>query len=614
MNLRPYQHDCVEAIFGKWKDHQSTLAVLPTGAGKSIIFAGVIDRIQPLKTMVLAHREELIFQAQDKINQVTGIQSGIEMGAFRAQMAQADLFGGDSPQVVVATVQTLNSRAGDRKRMGRFNPHDFGLVIIDEFHHAPAKSYVTVLNYFKQNPSLKVLGVTATPDRLDGVALGKVMDSVAYRYDIIQAISDGWLCEPQQQLVRIDGLDYSHIRTTAGDLNGGDLAKVMETQNNLIGVTGAIHKIMRGRRTLVFTASVAQAEVMSEIFNRYQAGCSTWVCGMTAKDKRREIVKDFAAGKYQVVCNCDCFTEGFDDPGVQVIAMAKPTKSRAKYSQMIGRAMRPLATVGVDNYDTPLARRSAINSSSKPCCEILDFVGNSGRHKLVSCLDILGGKYTDYIKEKARDIILKRGGAISVEAAIGEAEELERKKCEMARAREIARRAKITAGVSYTTREVSPFDVLDMSPLQTPRWDSGKTLSQAQSDLLKKNGVDPNKFSYHEGKAILDQMFDRWGKSLATFKQCRLLKPYGYNTKHMTQAEATRLIGMLAKQGWRRKDNGKTQGVRTPQVRGQRTEIQGRDEARRDLGSGAAPQERVAHSVSDPAQIHQPSVRDVHRG
>ena len=168
MILRSYQSDAQAAIFKEWEEHSSTLLVLPTGTGKTVVFAFVISQIQPGRTLVIAHREELIFQARQKIEHITGLGCEIEMAD---QSAETDLF--KRCQVVVSTIQTQTSGNADWCRMHRFKPTDFSLLIIDEAHHACADSYKKLIDYYRQNPRLKVLGVTATPDRADEAALGQ---------------------------------------------------------------------------------------------------------------------------------------------------------------------------------------------------------------------------------------------------------------------------------------------------------------------------------------------------------------------------------------------------------------------------------------------------------
>lgn len=540
---RPYQAEARTGCHNEWQSVASTAVVMPTGTGKTVLFASIVPDFVPKKAMVIAHREELIWQAKDKIERLTGIDCGVEMGDFYVNNG---LFG--ELGVIISTVQTQCSKMGDRRRMGRFNPMEFGLLIIDECHHATADTYKDVIRYYRQNPNLKVLGVTATPDRTDEEALGQIFDTVAFDYEILDAIHDGWLVPIHQQFVNIAGLDFSQVRTTAGDLNGADLSRVMEAEKVMQGVCGASFDIIGDKRAIVFTCSVAQAEQGCEIFNRYKASMAAWVCGKTNKDERRRILQDFKAGKTQVIFNCGVLTEGFDDDGVEVIVMARPTKSRSLYAQMAGRGTRPLAGL-VDPQPTAEQRQAAIAASKKPHCLILDFVGNSGKHKLMSCADILGGKVSEEAIRRAIDKA-KKGGAVRMDAALDEEEEALRAEIERRRLADQARRNRLVAKVTYASKTVNPFDAFDIEPVKERGWDSGKTLSEKQSALLLKQGINPDTMSYAQGRQVLNEMFRRWNNKLCTMKQAALLKRYGYETKDMTMQKAGELITALKRRNW----------------------------------------------------------------
>lgn len=535
MILRNYQNEAVAQIFEKWQSHRSTLLVLYTGGGKTIIFADVIRKIQPKRALVLAHREELIFQARDKIERTTGLQCEIEM---------ADIFARDNlfhrTPVVISTVQTQVSGNG-RKRMHRFDPMDFGLLIIDEAHHATAGTYRQVIDHYKQNPDLKVLGVTATPDRSDQQALGQIFESVAGRYEILDGIEDGWLCDITQMFIPVAGLDYSHVRTTAGDLNGADLKAVMERESNIMGICQPSLEVLFGlephtlddvkvpewgqflgnlgkqaRRAIVFTASVAQAEACCNIFNRVHDKLAHWVCGATPKDDRREILKSFASGVTRVVVNCGVLTEGFDDPGVEVIIMARPTKSRSLYAQMVGRATRTVPGL-VDNpeLDTPEKRRAAIAASEKQYCRIIDFVGNSGKHSLVTCMDILGGKVSDAVKKKAVAAAHEKPVRVMRELSKAEVqiEEEKKRRAEERRRQEEARKASLVAKSRYTTHNVDPFGS-SHGPMVNNGWKRhGKSFSEKQRNFIRRFfGKNPDTISYAEGVRLIAAKIASWAK------------------------------------------------------------------------------------------------------
>lgn len=543
--LRPYQRTAVASAFTEWQDYDSTLIVMPTGTGKSVVFADIIQRIQPKRALVLAHRAELISQAYRHVERC-GLDVDVEM---------ADLWAGEhlwnNKPVVVSTVQTQISGNGGKGRMKRFDPFDFGLIICDEAHHFTAQSFVRVLDYYRQNPDLKILGVTATPDRADEQALGQVFQSVAYDYEILDAINDGWLVPIEQQMVTIDGLDFSAIRTTAGDLNGADLAAVMEAEKNLHGIVSASLGIIGDRRTLVFAVTVRQAELYSEIFNRHKPGMADWVCGKTPKDQRHETFRKFGNGATQILVNVGVATEGYDNPAVEVIVQARPTKSRCLYSQMVGRSTRPLPGI-VDPFETAEERRAAIAGSAKPSSLVIDFVGNAGRHKLITTADILGGKVSDEAIERAVAKAKAKGKAVNMAEELDHEERKIREEVEERRRRDAARRARVIGKAQFSTRTINPFDVFQMEPARARGWDAGKALTEKQANLLRKQGMDPSKMSYSQARQVLSELFRRWDGKLCTLKQANVLRKHGYETKELTMADASELIDALAKNNWRR--------------------------------------------------------------
>lgn len=546
MQLRPYQSDCVSSIFREFEERTSTLAVMATGTGKSRVFSEVAKRMIPKRSIIIAHRKELILQAAATLNRI-GIPTEIEMAGYKANHS---MFGRET--AVVASVQTLISGI-EQKRMEKFNPEDFGLLIVDECHHGVSDSYKVVIDHFRKNPFLKVLGVTATPDRADEEALGQIMESVAFEYEIDDAINDGWLCDIEQQIVHINGLDYSSCRTAAGDLNGADLSAIMEDESNLQGITGAtLALIGTTKKTLVFTASVRHAEQCNNIFNRAHPGLSIWVNGKMPDDERDQNIRDFRSGKVRVLTNCGVATEGFDVPDTEVIVMARPTKSRALFSQMVGRGTRPLPHT-VDGLDSADARKAAISASAKPRCIILDFAGNSGRHKLISCSDILGGKYSEEAVELAERTVAKGGGK-TVTQALKDAEKELRERVERAKRDEEARKARLVAKVQFTVQRVNPFDAFDLVPAKERGWDQGKRLSDKQRGVLLKLGVNPDQTPYAQGRQLVAEACRRWRDHLCTAKQATLLKKHGFTeTQNMTMKEASRIIDELAQNGWKRK-------------------------------------------------------------
>ena len=546
MKHRDYQNKAIDAVFKEWEENQSTLVVLPTGCGKTHVFAGVIDKMRPKRSIVIAHRGELIWQARDKIEQSVGMECSVEMADLAAS---TNLF--SRTPVVIATVQTLCSTSGSgalvKRRMERFDPKEFGCLVIDECHHATSASYRETINYFTgRNPDIKILGVTATPDRSDEEALGQVFKTVAFDYEILDSINDGWLVPIEQQMVHIEGLDFSQIKTTAGDLNSGELNAVLEAEGNLHGYAKASIDIIGDRRSIVFTSSVKQAETLCAIFNRHRDGMASWVCGATPKQSREGILTDFKTGKAQVVCNCGVLTEGFDSPEVQCIIMARPTKSRSLYAQMAGRSIRPLPGL-VDPLETPEARREAIARSAKPSALIVDFTGNSGRHKLMCTADILGGNVSDEVVELAVRKAKESGAPVNMTKALEDAEKEVRRKIQLAKIQDAARKSKLIARVKYSTTRIDPFSALDMVPVRDRGWDSGKTLSEKQRMLLLKQSINPDEISYSQGRQVLNEMFRRWGSKLCTLKQANIIKKNRPQTdcRNLTMDAASKIISEI---------------------------------------------------------------------
>ena len=548
MRLRDYQEAAADGIFREWEEHASALAVLPTGLGKTVLFAEIIRRMHErgARAMVLAHREELITQAADKIHRVTGLEAQIEMGEYHVQP-----YFGQMPPVVVSTVQTHCAGGDGAGRMSKFDPQDFGLIVIDEAHHATAGTYRRCIDWYRQNPACKVLGVTATPDRADEAALGQVFESVAYEYGVLEAIQNGWLVPIEQQMVTVGSLDFSGIRTTAGDLNQGDLAEVMETERNLQGIAAPTVEICGDRRAIIFATTVEQAERLAEIINRYRTDRAAWLCGKTDKEDRRRMLADFKAGRLQFVVNVGVLTEGFDDAGVQVVVMARPTKSRALYAQMAGRGTRPAEEVAGLLGDLPTAqeRCAMIRSSRKPSCLIVDFCGNAGRHKLCCTADILGGNIDDEVVAEVSRRVRENGKPVDMAEELAKVKE----EVEARRKREAATRAGLQARAQFLVTKIDPFNEWDLVPVQERGWDRVRHFTPKQSQvLLERIGVDPEKIPYGQGKQLLDEYFRRLQGGYASLKQATLLKRRGFSMP-LRHDMAGRMIGRMAeRQGWRK--------------------------------------------------------------
>ncbi len=446
MKLRPYQTDSISKIFGELEGGPSTLAVLATGLGKTIIFSHLARR-WPGRVLVLAHRDELVQQAVEKLKMVTGEEVGIEMGAKHCLDEESLV----KPRLVVSSVQTMCRP----KRQRKFRACEFGLVVIDEAHHAVARTYRDCIAHFQQSPTLRLLGVTATPKRSDQLAMGQVFQSVAYDYGIESAVEDGWLVPVRQQAITVEGLDFSGVRSVAGDLNEADLERIVAAESVLHRVAAPTVEIAGDLPALVFCVTVNHARLMAEVLCRYKPQSAVALDGSTPMNERRDTIARFKSGEIQFMCNCLLFLEGFDAPTTALVVMARPTKSLALYTQVLGRGTRPLPGV-VDPLAeaSSAARRDAIATSAKPWMLALDFVGNNGRHRIITAADLLGGKYGEPVRAYARQTLEQEGRPAGVQESLARASD------ELALLEEIARRkrfAEVKARAEFVSHEVSPF-------------------------------------------------------------------------------------------------------------------------------------------------------------
>ncbi len=520
--LRPYQVDAVERIRGELNVQRSTLLVMATGLGKTVTF-GEIAKAWPGRVLILAHREELLDQARKKIEEMTGELVELEQAEWRAHRGR----------IVVASVATLRQE----HRQAKFLLDPFSLVIIDEAHHAPAKSYRTILEAF---PGAKVLGVTATPDRKDGKALGRIFDSVAFTKDIGDGIEDGYLCPIRLAPVRVEEVNLSKVKVHHGDFAQDDLDAAMAEA--VAPIAKVAIEQAGDRRALIFTPGVKTARALAETLNKLRAGSARSVDGETPKQERKWTLDAHKRGEIQFLANCGVLVEGYDDPAVSCIVMARPTRSRSLYAQMAGRGLRILPVI--DGEMTAEARRAAVAASTKPDCLILDICGNSDEHKLVSPIDILGGRYTDKERELAKTVAAAKPGMMADEAL----EDARRRiKDEQRRAADLASKAEVKYKVSNT----DPFKILGLDG--GDRKMTGEPASASQIARLQKWKIDvPASCTSSIAEKLIRTEATRRRYGFCTYGQQRLLQRYGYETKSMKIEPASRLITAIGNNGWKR--------------------------------------------------------------
>jgi superfamily II DNA or RNA helicase len=342
LKLRDYQTEAIDAVFKAWADGMKAPAiVLPTGAGKTVVFSELIKRWRlnqecagPIglgaRVIVLVHRDELADQAIAKIKAVL---PNADVGKVKAASNEVDA------DVVVASVQTL---ASERRRlqlyesMGNDDQRPFGLIITDECHHAAAESYRKIYGSF---PDALRLGVTATLARGDGVGLGDVWEEVVFSRSPLWMIGNGYLCDVKAVRVDVSGLDMADVKKSRGDYQAGDLGRAMMDSHADRVIATAYTEHARDRPGVVFTPTVETAHAAAEELNA--AGVRTAVIsGETPRQERQQIFADFRSGAVQVLSNCMVLTEGFDAPWASCAVIARPTQSQPLYVQMVGRVLR----------------------------------------------------------------------------------------------------------------------------------------------------------------------------------------------------------------------------------------------------------------------------------
>ena len=497
MELRSYQQECVDSNHRVLQQGQSALDVLATGTGKTVIGCHTINDA-PGRVMWVAHRDKLIKQAAEKIEIITGEAPDVEMASsWASRMYKADC--------VVSSIQTLC-----RGRFEDFDPNDFSHYVLDEAHHCTSRTNRKVIDHFRTNPNCKILGLTATPDRADEEALGQVFENVAYDYGIVKAINDGWLVSPTVNEVFVEGLDISGVSTRAGDLASNELARILEFEEVVHGMASSIVQIAGERKTLIFTESVAQCERMTEILNRHKPNSANYIIGKTANEVKDRIYSEFAEGCFQFLVNVMVATEGFDDPNIEVIALCRPTKSRSLMSQMVGRGTRPHDSIAYDlnRYPTPEGRKGCIEQSPKQHVEVLDFVGNAGRHKLVHPVDILGGNYSDEVLEQAQEAISKkRNEPVDMASELQKAEwEIKQRHKE---AIEAAQRSGLALRAAFSIKNVDPFDVLGIVQTKSAPWGQSSPASSAQKQFLSTRNIDASKLNKFNASELIGAIKER---------------------------------------------------------------------------------------------------------
>lgn len=511
--LRPYQQQARNAIHAEWESgHSRTLLVLPTGTGKTIVFASVAaDQVRDGdRVLILAHRGELLEQAADKLRRSTGLVSAVEK-------AESSCLGSWF-RVVVGSVQTLQRPT----RLEQF-PHDyFGTIIIDEAHHAVTDGYRRILDHFG---SARVLGVTATPDRGDMRNLGEVFDSLAFEYKLTDAIKEGYLCRILAQTVPLK-LDISSVAISGGDYAVGDLGTALDPY--LEQIAAEMEARCKDRKTVVFLPLIKTSQKFRDLLNSHGFRAAE-VNGQSAD--RRQVLEDFDAGKYNVLCNSMLLTEGWDCPGVDCVVVLRPTKVRSLYSQMVGRGTRLC--------------------EGKKDLLLLDFLWMTDRHELCRPADLVCEDHA--VAQRMTENLASSGCPEDIEEAALQASEDVVAQREEALAKQLAEQRRKKARLVDPLQYEMSIQAEDLSGyVPAFGWEAGPP-SAKQAAALEKLGILPDAVE-SAGKAslLLDRLKKRREEGLTTPKQIRCLEKYGFRHVGTWSFDAARhMIDRIAAGGWR---------------------------------------------------------------
>ena len=513
MALREYQQKAVQAVFNEWEQGRNrTLLVQATGTGKTIVLADVVRRIveQGGRALVMAHRSELLDQAADKIERTTGLKCSVEK-------AEETCVGSFFP-VTVGSVQTLYRE----KRLEKIGRNRFDLVVIDEAHHAAAETYRRVLDFFSD---AKVLGVTATPDRK---GLGDIFDSVAFEYGLANAVRDGWLVPIEAQTIPRE-FDLRGARRQSGDYAAEDVASALDPFLDQIAEE-MIAAGCKEKKTVCFLPLVATSKHFRDILENH--GFKAAEVNGSSED-RVEVLADFDAGQYDVLCNAMLLTEGWDCPRVECVIPLRATQSRPLYAQMVGRGTRPSPETG------------------KTHLLLLDFLWQTETHSLVKPAQLLCSD--DEVAQKMTELQEAAGGPMDLikleqqatKDVIQERENSLAKKLQEMR----TRKRKVVDPLQYAI-SIEASDLVDYKPEFA--WQKHAP-TKPQLDYLNRFGIDTEGvLDAGMASLLINHMSERMKMHLATPKMIRQLESRGFKRVGLWSFDdAHKMIGRIAANNWR---------------------------------------------------------------
>lgn len=558
-SVRDYQQRAEDEVFRLWgTGFRSVLIVLFTGGGKTVIAGNIAKRLQPGQRMLFqVHREELAYQSQKSLQEITGRQVALEMSGRKAFQEHPDA------SIVVAMCQSMC------KRLEGYRKDHFHVFAQDEAHHLTASTFRAAYDYFEWK---HCFGLTATPMRSDGVALGKVFDRTCLDLMAISGIDDGWLTPIRSRVETIADMDLSQVKIDVGDFNSKQLGIQLTKQSVVHNIAEKTRAIAAGRQTVLFCKSIDQSKAVAAVLRQMgvkaehidgSTGKGKWAFGRYRKGEREQKMDRFRDGSLQMLINVGLIDEGVDVPGIEVVGNASPTRSQARIIQRIGRGLRP---VEPPRGATPEERRAEIANSSKPHCTVIDFLGGQmGEHFMRVSGDLLGGEFDDDVRKIAIKLASKFNGEFIDWADIYRQAGIIAAEKEKARTEAEERRQQLSLTQAAEHRwsfryKPCPFDVFGLNKQDAVEY---------KDDAYGRQLADAKKYLYDSGfdeadiarLSNVEQYFlgrEYWKfrrthtENVASWKQMKCLYIRGYKPSdyRYRSTSASALIARVQQAGW----------------------------------------------------------------
>lgn len=559
---RPYQLSMSDSVMGNWRTGPRCMGVAATGVGKTFAAAHIINRVlngELDATLPGKERAVLFINQRIDLVQQCAMEFATLLPSTEVEIEQGDDRANGNGGVVSACLESLS-----RRRLTRLGMNRFQAIVFDECHrYGPRnKGFKRVIEAFGEDT--RILGLTATADRGDGIGLSNTFHRLAFEFGIWEAVQAGYLVPPYLAYeitgdIKLEGLPLD----ATGEFDSKALGARMAEAGPVAAVVKAAVKWSNyangrdtKRPTVVCCAGVPQAKIVAMQLNEWDRRHGTGRAGVVHGDQtwqeRAAVMRGFREGSIQYICHFDVLTEGFDSDRPKVMVNGRPCKARWVFAQNVGRILRPLREVARQLWNIPdaAARRALIAGSSKPGAMIVDVAGVD--HKLaVDLLSVFNAPDTDPLAlNEARTAARNKpeGKPLDPLQMLAEG---------TARLRDVKLAAKwkgIKLDAELTTRMSDPFDVFAIVPGREPRWFKGKRPTEGMRGFLEGAGIPKHEIdamTFYTAKRMCDVVSQRRDAGMATYKQARLLKKFGFDGNGLTKEEASAMIDRLAKDGWK---------------------------------------------------------------